>query len=174
MAEPSTRAKWRALRSARSSTLKKCLTGIHIVREAILQQPLPSPHIRYNSPSSYQVSCSHPGRTSEVPMRLKKSNAVPRTDRPRIPDYGISKSKAGLLRWKWAVRTLSESREYWLVTVRAHGRPHAMILWGLWIDGAFLFGPGSKTQKARNFAKNPNRGVGTPNAAEAGIFRGVA
>src|SRR5258708_22176583 len=35
MAEPSTRAKWRALRSARSSTLKKCLTGIHIVREAI-------------------------------------------------------------------------------------------------------------------------------------------
>src|ERR1700730_14144192 len=36
MAEPSTRAKWRALRSARSSTLKKCLTGIHIVREAIL------------------------------------------------------------------------------------------------------------------------------------------
>src|SRR6266568_1064430 len=34
MAEPSTRAKWRALRSARSSTLKKCLTGIHIVRDA--------------------------------------------------------------------------------------------------------------------------------------------
>src|SRR2546425_4033241 len=34
MAEPSTRAKWRALRSARSSTLKKCLTGIHIVRNA--------------------------------------------------------------------------------------------------------------------------------------------
>jgi hypothetical protein len=33
MAEPSTRAKWRALRSARSSTLKKCLTGIHIVRD---------------------------------------------------------------------------------------------------------------------------------------------
>src|ERR1019366_8785319 len=27
MAEPSTRAKWRALRSARSSTFKKCLTA---------------------------------------------------------------------------------------------------------------------------------------------------
>src|SRR6266849_3059017 len=38
MAEPSTRAKWRALRSARSSTLKKCLTGIHIVRDACLHQ----------------------------------------------------------------------------------------------------------------------------------------
>ena len=39
MAEPSTRAKWRALRRARSSTLKKCLTGIHIVRDAMLRQP---------------------------------------------------------------------------------------------------------------------------------------
>ena len=35
MAEPSKRAKWRALRSAWSCTLKKCLTGIHIVRDAI-------------------------------------------------------------------------------------------------------------------------------------------
>jgi hypothetical protein len=40
MAEPSTRAKWRTLRSARSSTLKKCLTGIHIVRDAIYRQLL--------------------------------------------------------------------------------------------------------------------------------------
>jgi len=32
------RAKWRALRSARSSTLKKCLTGIHIVRDACFRQ----------------------------------------------------------------------------------------------------------------------------------------
>jgi hypothetical protein len=38
MAAASTKAKWRALRSARSSTLKKYLTGIHIVREAMLQQ----------------------------------------------------------------------------------------------------------------------------------------
>ncbi len=37
MAEPSTRAKWRALRSARVSTSKKCLTGDDI-REAIYRQ----------------------------------------------------------------------------------------------------------------------------------------
>ena len=45
----------------------------------------------------------------------KQSNKVPRTERPQIPDYGISKSKAGLLRWKWAVKTLAESREYWMM-----------------------------------------------------------
>ena len=105
---------------------------------------------------------------------LKRSIAAPRTERPRIPGYGISKSKTGLLPWKWAVKTLAESREYWIVTVRADGRPHAMIIWGLWFDGAFWFGTGSNTQKARNLAKNPNCIVGTQNAAEAVILEGVA
>ena len=104
----------------------------------------------------------------------KRSNKAPRTERPQIPDYGISKTKAGMLPWKWAVKKLSESREYWMMTVRADGRPHAMIIWGLWFDGAFWFGTGSKTQKARNLAKNPNCIVGTQNAAEAVILEGVA
>jgi hypothetical protein len=104
----------------------------------------------------------------------KHSKAVPRTDRPQIPDYGISKSKTGLLPWKWAVRNLTESREYWMMTVQPDGRPHAMIIWGIWFDGGFWFGTGSKTQKARNLAKNPNCIVGTQNAAEAVILEGVA
>ena len=93
--------------------------------------------------------------------KLKQSNALPRTERPQIPHYGISKSKTGLLPWKWAAKTLNESREYWMVTVRPDGRPHAMVIWGLWFDGAFWFGTGSKTQKARNLSKNPNCIVGT-------------
>jgi hypothetical protein len=104
----------------------------------------------------------------------KRSDKAPRTERPQIPDYGISKTKAGILPWKWAVKKLSQSREYWMMTVRADGRPHAMIIWGLWFDGAFWFGTGGKTQKARNLAKNPNCIVGTQNAAEAVILEGVA
>jgi hypothetical protein len=104
----------------------------------------------------------------------KKSSASPRTERPHISDYGISKSKTGMLPWKWAVKNLSESREYWIMTVRPDGRPHAMIIWGLWFDGAFWFGTGGKTQKARNLAENPNCIIGTQNAAEAVILEGVA
>ena len=104
----------------------------------------------------------------------KRSATVPRTERPRIPDYGISNSKTGLLSWKWAAKTLAESREYWIATVRPDGRPHAMIIWGLWFENAFWFGTGGKTQKARNLAKNPNCVVGTQNAAEAVILEGVA
>ena len=106
--------------------------------------------------------------------KLKQSKAKPRTERPQIPGYGISKSKNGMLPWEWAVKTLTESREYWMVTVRPDGRPHAMIIWGVWFDGAFWFGTGGKTQKARNLAKNPNCVVGTQNAAEAVILEGAA
>ena len=49
-----------------------------------------------------------------------------------------------------------------------------MIIWGLWFDGAFWFGTGGKTRKARNLSKNPNCVVGTQNAAEAVILEGVA
>jgi hypothetical protein len=104
--------------------------------------------------------------------KLKK--AAPRSERPQIPDYGISQSKTGLLSWKWAEKKLAESREYWMMTVRPDGRPHAMVIWGFWYEGAFWFGTGGKTQKARNLAKNPNCIVGTQNAAEAVVLEGVA
>lgn len=106
--------------------------------------------------------------------KAKQTDGGPLTERPRIPGYGISQSKTGMLPWNWAVKTLTESREYWICTVRPDGRPHAMIIWGLWFDGAFWFGTGSKTQKVRNLAKNPNCIVGTQNAAEAVILEGIA
>jgi hypothetical protein len=59
---------------------------------------------------------------SEVLMpSLKKTKVEPRTERPQIPGYGISKSKTGMLPWEWAVKTLTDSREYWIVTVRSDG-----------------------------------------------------
>ena|ERR1051326_4814867 len=106
--------------------------------------------------------------------KAKQEPATPRAERPAIPDYGISKSKTGMLPWKWAEKKLADSREYWIITVRPDGRPHAMIIWGLWSEGAFWFGTGGKTQKARNLAANPNCIVGTQDAAEAVILEGVA
>ena len=106
--------------------------------------------------------------------KARRDPTTPRTERPHIPGYGISKSKTGMLPWKWAEKKLAGSREYWLMTVRPDGRPHAMIIWGLWVDGAFWFGTGAKTQKARNLASNPNCIIGTEDAADAVILEGVA
>ncbi len=91
-----------------------------------------------------------------------------------MPGYGISPKKAGMLPWKWAEKALADSREYWMVTVRPDGKPHAMIIWGIWLEGAFWFSTGGKTRKARNLAGNPNCIVCTQNAAEGVILEGVA
>ncbi|MCA9904495.1 MAG: pyridoxamine 5'-phosphate oxidase family protein, partial [Anaerolineae bacterium] len=36
------------------------------------------------------------------------------------------------------------------------GNPHAAPIWGIWMDGALLFGTGAQSRKARNFRHNAN------------------
>ena len=49
-----------------------------------------------------------------------------------------------------------------------------MVIWGLWIDGAFYFSTGSQSRKAHNLAKNPNCVVGTDRAEQAVVVEGIA
>jgi hypothetical protein len=78
--------------------------------------------------------------------------ALPATERPAMPDYGVDTDDWDGLPWSWAAERLIGSRNYWLVTVSAAGRPHSMPVWGLWHDEslrfAFSCAPGSR--KARN------------------------
>jgi hypothetical protein len=98
----------------------------------------------------------------------------PRPSRPSMPGYGLPESKKGLLPWEWAEQRLRKSHNYWITTVKPDGSPHAMVVWGLWLDGAFLFSTGRQSRKAKNLAKNPHCVVGTEDASEAVIVEGVA
>jgi hypothetical protein len=81
---------------------------------------------------------------------------APAASRPRFPEgYGISKEPAGLLDWSWAVERLLESRNYWIVTASADGRPHAAPVWGLWVDDSILFATSPQSRKGRNLARDP-------------------
>lgn len=91
-----------------------------------------------------------------------------------MPSYGLKDAGDGLKPWDWAAEQLTGSHNYWLTTVRPDGRPHAMPLWGLWLDGRFYFSTGRQSRKGRNLAANPNCIVCTENAAEAVIVEGVA
>jgi nitroimidazol reductase NimA-like FMN-containing flavoprotein (pyridoxamine 5'-phosphate oxidase superfamily) len=91
-----------------------------------------------------------------------------------MPGYGVPKSRTGLLSWAWAERRLAGSHNYWLITVRPNGRPHAMPVWGVWVDGAFHFSSGRQSRKTRNLARNPRCVVCTERAQEAVIVEGVA
>jgi general stress protein 26 len=58
-------------------------------------------------------------------------------------------------------RLLTDAQLYWIITVRADGRPHAVPLVGVWHDGAFAFCTGSDEQKQRNLDGNAHVAVTT-------------
>jgi len=69
--------------------------------------------------------------------------------------YGLVATGAGQLPWSWVEERLGAARNYWVVTSRADGRPHAMPVWGLWLDGAVYFSTDPASRKGRNLAANP-------------------
>jgi uncharacterized pyridoxamine 5'-phosphate oxidase family protein len=106
-------------------------------------------------------------------MSAKSKTKLPKTTRPHMPGYGLPKTKKGLLPWKWAEDRLKKSRQYWIATTRPDGRPHVMVIWGLWLNSKIYFSTGKTSRKARNLAANPNCTVCTENSAEAVIVEGV-
>ena len=63
--------------------------------------------------------------------------------------------------WDDIERLLTDAQLYWIITVRADGRPHAVPLVGVWHDGAFAFCTGSQEQKQRNLDADPRVAVTT-------------
>jgi nitroimidazol reductase NimA-like FMN-containing flavoprotein (pyridoxamine 5'-phosphate oxidase superfamily) len=106
--------------------------------------------------------------------KSSRSAVTPKAGRPHMPGYGLPRTRRGLLSWAWAKRRLTGSRNYWLVTVRPDGRPHAMPVWGVWVDGAFHFSSGRRSRKTRNLLRNPRCVVCTDRAHEAVIVEGAA
>jgi hypothetical protein len=91
-----------------------------------------------------------------------------------MPGYGLPKGNKGLLRWKWTEDRLKKSHNYWITTVKPEGSRIPMVVWGLWLDGEFLFSTGRRSRKARNLAGNQHCVVCTEKASEAVILEGRA
>ena len=94
----------------------------------------------------------------------RSTSVVPAPSRPHMPGYGLAEGPDGLLPWSWAEERLEESHNYWLATVRPDGRPHLMIVWGLWYGGVFYFSTGSDSRKARNLESNAHCVIGSEQA----------
>jgi nitroimidazol reductase NimA-like FMN-containing flavoprotein (pyridoxamine 5'-phosphate oxidase superfamily) len=99
---------------------------------------------------------------------------TPKGQRPRMPGYGMPTGAKGLLAWTWAERRLRSSHNYYVMTVRPDATPHAMPVWGIWVDGRFYFSTGGQSRKARNLAANAACVICTENAAEAVVVEGTA
>ena len=100
---------------------------------------------------------------------------TPRAERPGLhPAYGIATDEEGLLPWSWVSGQMERSRNYWVCTTRPDGRPHAMPVWGVWVDATLWFSTGDGSVKARNLAADPRVAVHLESGDDAVIFEGVA
>jgi hypothetical protein len=100
----------------------------------------------------------------------------PKRSRPHWPDalQNPSDATTGLKPWTWALERLEKSHNYWISTTRPDGRPHLMLIWGIWWQDAFWFSTGPRTRKGKNIAADPHCVIGTETADEAVILEGVA
>jgi general stress protein 26 len=101
----------------------------------------------------------------------------PRADRPEMPrSYGIKPANkgSGLMAWERVRERLAASRSYWVCTSRPDGRPHAMPVWGFWVDDCFYFGTDRRTRKARNLEANPAVTVHLESGDDVVIVEGEA
>ena len=108
-------------------------------------------------------------------MPMERTTSVePEPSRLHMPGYDLPEGPDGLMPWSWAERRLEGSHNYWLATVRQDGRPHLMIVWGLWHGRAFYFSTGSRSRKALNLESNAHCVIGTEQAHEAVVVEGAA
>lgn len=117
---------------------------------------------------------SHDEKPSRQPAMAEPQ---PTADRPDMPaDYGLLAPTAGsgLIPWQRADEQLAAARNYWVSTSRPDGRPHAMPVWGVWLNGTFYFGTGPTSRKARNLAANPAIAVHLESGDDVVILEGTA
>ncbi len=86
-----------------------------------------------------------------------------------MPDYGVTDDPEGLLPWSWAEKRLAATRNFWLITANADGRPHSMPVWGVWMPDRQRWGGGfgASARKVRNMKENDQAVVTNDNSVEA-------
>ena len=100
----------------------------------------------------------------------------PTRSRPRMPkDYGVPAEEAGMIDWSHATEILAAATMYWVCSVRPDGRPHAVPVWGAYVDDVlYLETGGHDTRKARNIDANPSVVVHVERGDDVVIVEGTA
>ena len=77
-----------------------------------------------------------------------------------------------MLDWDWADERLEAAHNYWIATASAERGPAAKPVWGLWHDGAFVFGTGETSRAARDLGGDPRAVVHLESGDEVVVLEG--
>ena len=99
--------------------------------------------------------------------------------RPTFPPGYVDKP-ASFLTWDWVAAHLTESKNYWLCSIRPPtpeapaGCPHVVPRWAVFIDGKIYYDGSPETRHARNIESNPNITVNLESGTQAIMLEGTS
>jgi len=93
--------------------------------------------------------------------------------RPKFPKGYVDKP-VSFLTWDWVAAQLTESKNYWLCSVRPNGHPHVVPRWGVFIDGKLYYDGSPETRHSRNIESNPHVSVHLESGTEAIMLEGTS
>ena len=92
--------------------------------------------------------------------------------RPTFPQ-GYADKPISYLTWEWVTAQLTESKHYWLCSVRPNGHPHVVPRWCVYVDGKICYDGSPETRHTLNLRSNPNVTVHLESGAEVIILEGT-
>jgi hypothetical protein len=95
----------------------------------------------------------------------------PPASRPRMPGYGVPRSRKGLLTWRHVVERLEAASHYWVATASRDGRPHARPVDGVVVDATLYFS-GGDVRWVKDLRENPRISVHLESASDVVILDG--
>jgi nitroimidazol reductase NimA-like FMN-containing flavoprotein (pyridoxamine 5'-phosphate oxidase superfamily) len=102
------------------------------------------------------------------------SNPTVEIGRPYMKDYGLDTTNLeGILKWEWISEHLLKAHNYWIASAQPNGKPHAMPVWGVWLEDTFYFSTGRQSRKGRNLVANPQVVVHLESGDEVVILEGI-
>lgn len=100
---------------------------------------------------------------------------IVRISKPYMPKGYLGPEGEGtLLPWEHARRRLEEAKNYWIASTRPDGRPHAVPVWGVWLDNKLYFDGSPETRRGRNIAHSPAVTVHLESGSDVIIVEGNA
>jgi hypothetical protein len=100
----------------------------------------------------------------------------PKPERPDIPaTYGFSPFTPHTPQaWRDLTEKIRISRNYWICSVSPDGSPHALPVWGVWLDEHLYFVTKRASRKARNLLANPKVAIHLESGDDVVSFQGRA
>ena len=98
---------------------------------------------------------------------------TPKVSRPQFPK-GYVDNPASYVDWSWVAAQLTDSKNYWLCSVRPDGRPHVIPRWAVYVDGRIYYDGSPETRHAQNIDTNPHVSVHLESGDQVVILEGIS